>query len=316
MFVVPTHCHRLFTTTNRRWQVACNLVVACVVLFGTAHQLPAQDAGRHFLQTRNLSPGAIGRERLKRPGPVHGYFQPVEIHAPEGAQISVAMDGRFSKPQKKPLVAGMLIAHLYRLRVTNIPIPYQEGHEVYPTIEVIDRTYPPEGQRLRFPIVVDLTLADLRLATEGSLVERYIYLEDTHTAAPVADDPKEQGWFEAADDENPLEVADQLGRPVAIVRMGGRVPPLSGPTDSFLYGSPPIVKYPADAIPKSPKPLPPLPKPMVEPAAPAADGAPAAEQGAVRWLPNRGWAPQRSRITRVPNAAPPASPVIDGRRLR
>ncbi|MCG8586931.1 MAG: hypothetical protein MI757_19680 [Pirellulales bacterium] len=318
MSVVLTLSQRLFTSANRRWQVACILVVGCAVLASTARQLPAQDAGRHFLQTRNLSPGAIGRERLKRPGPVHGYFQPVEIHAPKGALVSVAMNGAFGKGQDKPIVAGMLIAHVYRLKVTNIPIPYQEGLEVYPTIEVIDRTYPPEGQRLRFPIMVDLTLADLRLATEGALVERYIYLEDTHTAAPVADSPTEQGWFEVADEENPLEVADQLGRPVAIVRMGGRVPPLSGPTDSFLYGSPPVETYPEDMLPKAPKPLPPLPKPKPKAEAPAADGGPAADAGAVRWLPNRGWTPERRRTTRLPFpfAIPSANSRQDSRRIR
>jgi hypothetical protein len=316
MSAVLTLCQRTFTTANLRWRVACILVVASMVLLSTTDRLPAQDSGRHFLQTRNLSPGAIGSERLKRAGPVHGYFQPVEIHAPDGARVSLAIDGSFAQPQKKTIVAGMLIAHVYRLRVTNIPIPFQEGLEVYPTIEVIDRTYPPQGGRLRFPIVVDFALEDLKLATEGSLVERYIYLEDAHTASPVADDPKEQSWFEAADDENPLEVADQLGRPVAIVRMGGRVPPLSGPTDSFLYGSPPLQVYPASAIPKGPKPLAPLPKPKpkVEPVAPAV--APAADRGAVRWLQNRFEYPQRRRTAQVPRISPSTPAAYGERRLR
>ena len=281
------------------------------VLLSAAARLPAQDARPHFLQTRNLSPGAIGRERLKRDGPVHGYFQPVEIHAPDGALISLAVDGSFDKPRKGPVVAGMLIAHVYRLRVTNIPIPFQEGLEVYPTIEVIDRTYPPHGQRLRFPIVIDMDLEDLQLATQGSLVERYIYLEDAHDAAPVASTPGEQGWFDAAESENPLEVADQLGRPVAILRMGGRVPPLTGPTDTFLYGSPPLEQYAKDAIPKPPAPLAPLPKPQVKPAEPA----PAA-QGAVRWLPQHSWFPLRKRTALEPRTNPSVGPTSAGSRLR
>jgi len=137
MFVVLTLCQRSSQTATCRWQVACILVVVLTVLLGTAGRLPAQDAGVHFLQSRDLSPGAIGRERLKRDGPVHGYIQPVEIHAPPGALVSVAVEGRFSEPQKTPIVAGMLISPIYRLRVTNISIPFKEGLEVYPTIEGI-----------------------------------------------------------------------------------------------------------------------------------------------------------------------------------
>jgi hypothetical protein len=291
------------------------MAVAWTVLLGTVRRLPAQDARPHFLQTRNLSPGAIGRERLKRDGPVHGYFQPVEIHAPSGALVSLAVDGGFDKPQETPIVAGMLIAQLYRLRVTNIPIPFQEGLEVYPTIEVIDRTYPPEGQRLRFPIVVDLSLDDLELATQGSLVERYIYLEDADSASGVADDPDEQSWFEVRDDENPLEVADQLGRPVAILRMGSRVPTLEGPSESFLYGSPPLELYSAADIPRAPQELPPLAKPQVEPAPKAP--APNANQGAVRWLPLGGPLPFRGRAAQARQADSAAQqPAALDRRLR
>ena len=229
------------------------------------------------------------------------------------------MDGRFSKQQKTPITAGMLISPLYRLRVTHIPIPFKEGTEVYPTIEVIDRTYPPKGQRLRFPIVVDLSLEDLHLASQGALVERYIYLEDAHTASPVADDPKEQSWFEIREGENPLEIADQLGRPVAIVRMGSRVPSLDGPDRSFLYGSPPITLYPASAIPRGLQPLPPLPKPEVKPALPMPAGVPMPDEGA-RFLPAGPWMPLfRNRMsTRPPVDLRPAHTTrpADDRRLR
>jgi len=41
--------------------------------------------------------------------------------------------------------------------------------------------------------------------------------------------------------DDPLEVADRLGRPVAIVRLGGRLPDAMGPDQRFLYGSPPVL---------------------------------------------------------------------------
>jgi hypothetical protein len=38
-----------------------------------------------------------------------------------------------------------------------------------------------------------------------------------------------------------LEVADRLGRPVAIIRLGGRLPDAGGPEAKFLFGSPPVL---------------------------------------------------------------------------
>jgi len=41
-----------------------------------------------------------------------------------------------------------------------------------------------------------------------------------------------------------LAMADALGRPVAILRLGARLPSnAAGPDEQFLYGCPPFVKY-------------------------------------------------------------------------
>ena len=43
-------------------------------------------------------------------------------------------------------------------------------------------------------------------------------------------------------------MADALGRPVAIVRLGARVPERADAIDmAFLFGCPPLVKYPPRA---------------------------------------------------------------------
>lgn len=170
-----------------------------------------------------------------------GYFQPVEIRAPDGALILTAVEGAFDKPRTAPLVVGMQLGAVYRLQVTQIP--NHPGLEVYPTVEVIDRLFPPPGEVWRFPIPIDLTQIELEMALEGKFVTRVIYLEDPERAIPVATDQGRQSWFEAAPGENPLEVADQLGRPMAILRMGGRVPDEKGPDRQFLFGSPPLLPY-------------------------------------------------------------------------
>jgi hypothetical protein len=149
-------------------------------------------------------------------------------------------------------MAGMLIGAVYRLRVMRIPL--HEGIEVFPTIEVIDRLYPPASQVWRFPIPIELTQQDLELAMVGKFVTRVIYLENPEIAVPVPQDPTEQHWFDIASGENPLEVADRFGRPVAILRIGGRLPidPLQ-PDPAFLFNSPPALRFvrPEPVVPQA-----------------------------------------------------------------
>jgi hypothetical protein len=213
-----------------------------VVFFGSclAASLRAEP-GVHFNHPDSLPPGAIGNEQLQRGGPLPGYFQPVEIRGPRGLVVTTAETGDFADPRPAPLVVGMMIGPVYRLRITQIP--NQEGLEVYPTIEVINRLYPPMGLEYKFPIPVELTQEELEMALDGRFVTRVIYLEEPYDALPVAQSPTDQSYFEAGDGENPLDVADALGRPMAILRMGARVPDSTGPDARFLYGSPPIMKW-------------------------------------------------------------------------
>ena len=53
-------------------------------------RLQAEDPPVHYHHAGILPPGAIGSQQLQRGGPLPGYFQPVEIKAPQGASISTA----------------------------------------------------------------------------------------------------------------------------------------------------------------------------------------------------------------------------------
>ena len=56
--------------------------------------------------------------------------------------------------------------------------------------------------------------------------------------------PDEQSYFEAGEGENPLDVADGLGRPMAILRIGRATARAADPPDeTFLYGSPPMLMW-------------------------------------------------------------------------
>ena len=213
----------------------------------------AQRANVHFHHAGESSPGAIGSRQLLRGGPWRGYVQPVEIKAPSGALVSLAAGGRFERPQPTPRRVGMTISPVYRFRVTNIP--RRPGLEVYPTLEILDRLYPPVGKAWRFPIVVELDQKELELALAGKYVTRVIYLEDPNFALPAATADQPQQWLRTRPHENPLEVADWFGRPVAILRIGSRLPMnVADPGERFLYGSPPWTKGPPQSSETVPAP--------------------------------------------------------------
>jgi hypothetical protein len=264
---------------RRRGSRDAGTMATCVLLcLGTAGVLFAEGPGVHYAYQGVMPPGAIGSRQLQRGGPLPGFFQPVEIKAPPGALISLAEAGQFGPPHQSAVRAGMLIGQVYRLRLMSIPL--HPGAEVFPTVEVIDRLYAPVDQQRRFAIPVELTQVDLQLAIQGKFVTRVIYLEDPQRALPVRQDHGEQNWFEVAPGRDPLAVADALGRPVAILRLGARLPD-QGPDANFFFGCPPYVLYPArkEASPKvepNLKILPPPPKqpaeaPLQEPAAKAVE---------------------------------------------
>ena len=240
-------CLAISNRLSRRAFAGAVLMVALLQL-GMAAMLQAQDTGVHYWHQGVMPPGAIGSRQLQRGGPLPGYFQPVEIKAPTGALVSVAVANQFDPAQEAPRRAGLLIGAVYRLRVTNIP--RSEGLEVYPTIEVIDRLYAPTDQQVRFAIPIELAQQDLELAMRGKFVTRVIYVEDTQNAVPVRTDAKTQLWFEAAPGQDPLAMADGLGRPVAILRMGARMPD-QGLDPGFFFGSPPWMAYPPRRVVQS-----------------------------------------------------------------
>jgi hypothetical protein len=221
------------------------MTVIVAVAFGAffASSAWSQEQKAHFYHGSVLPPGAIGSVRLARGGPLHGYFQPVEIKVPKGVLISMAEGGTFSEPEAKSTKVGLLVGSVYRLRAINIP--FQEGAEVFPTIELIDRVYPPKGRELDFPIPIEITAEDLQLAAAGKFVTRVIYLEDPKSIQASNNSiPGEQTWFDVAPGKDPLVEADILGRPVAILRLGGRVPQQAGrPSPRFLFGCPPLQRF-------------------------------------------------------------------------
>ncbi len=191
---------------------------------------------RHRILSDDAPPGSIGQARLQGRGPVACYFQPVALSGPPGTRFALP-DGAAFTAGVELLQAGLMIGGVYRFRITNMP--EFEGAELYPTVEVIDRTYPPPGLATRYPIRIDLDHEDFRAALNGQLVTRVIYLEDPQTATPIVQDQDTIRPLEILENQDALEVADQYGRPVAIVRIGSLVPPRSPELmPQFFFGYP------------------------------------------------------------------------------
>ena len=198
-------------------------MLLALLFVGTMPSLPllAQGPQAHWLHAGAMPPGAIGSQRLLRGGPLFGYTQSVAIESPAGIEVSTADGSAYYDPHEGRLLVGLQVGPVYRFRA--IGMPGYPGVEVFPTVELVDRLYPPPGKEHEFPLPVELTLEDLRLAAQGALVTRVVYVEDPQTALPL-EETNGQQRFDARAGDDPLVLADQLGRPVAIVRIGSRRP--------------------------------------------------------------------------------------------
>ena len=217
-------------------RLASAMVVCTVCVCATS--VYAQPRKAHALLHETDAPGRIGGLMAMRGGPAAGYFQGIQVRAPEGVFVAFAEGGAFDGGEPAPRSAGMLMGRVYRLKLWNIPL--HEAEELYPTIEIIDRTYPPADLAPRFPAIVEITEDDLQQALGGNLVAKVIYVEAPDRALPLKQAPGEQRWLDVSASESAMQVADELGRPIAILRMGGVTPGQQGPDDAFLFHSPPL----------------------------------------------------------------------------
>lgn len=223
--------------------IASPIVVCVAVISGLmSHQdvlgqgtmLPPAPA--HPLVNGHLPPGFVGNTRLQSQFPVAGYFQPIKLSGPTGTQFALPQGGSMASAEPN-LMAGLLIGNVYRFRITGIPDA--PGAELYPTLELIDRTYPPPGLATLYPIPVNLDQIDLDAALDGQMVTRVIYLEDQQSAAPLPSTADNAQAIDVAHYQDPLEIADRLGRPVAILRIGSLAPPASPELlPQFYFGYP------------------------------------------------------------------------------
>jgi hypothetical protein len=164
--------------------------------------------------------------------PQKPYYQPFRVDLPTSGEVAVFHSGGHHIPMHSAGMAGLLVGHVYRLRLSKLPeFP---GVEFYPTVEVLDRLHPPPGRELEFPVPLDFRPDELASAAEGGFLTKVVYLEQPELAAPntQADGLRTATLPPRA---NLLAESDRVGRPMAIIRLGSRVP--VGQPEPGFYGS-------------------------------------------------------------------------------
>ena len=233
---VPGQLTDILQKSKRRRHIAgalAALFLSVLVTTPAAAQVVPEYEGFSPLDSRH-SPGMAARFMDLGGRAQSGWFQPIRIDVEDGGEVSI-YHARPVQAQAftSPAQLGVIVGHTYRLRLRNLPeLP---GVELFPTIEVIGRLHPPNGQEHEYPIPVHIDRKDIDLAINGNLVTRVVYLEQPQFAAPFELDASTRNRdIEAA--ANALQEADRFGRPVLVLRLGGRLPSAQGEPLSF-YGS-------------------------------------------------------------------------------
>ena len=197
---------------------------------------PAYQPKNHDLAQGNLAPGVVADiARLSNPK-LQGHVQPVRVVAPAGSLVGVRTSGGYVQTGSSKTSVGLIVGPVYRFKVTNIA--NKPGVELYPSVEILNRLNPPAGLENEFPIEVVISQSDLEEAIAGRLVTKVIYLESRETALPHRHLPDKQPYFDIGGGEDPLRVAERLGSPMAIRRVGSRVPMPSDAGERFGFSAP------------------------------------------------------------------------------
>ncbi len=216
----------------------CSLLVIALTTdaFVSAQQYPAVD-GRQFPLNQMTPPGTAAQwaANVGRGRPVQ--FQPVRVSLPAAGTVTFYEAANRPIEAAAPAQVGLIVGNVYRLKVSgleNFP-----GVDFYPSIELMDRLHPPTGREEDFPIDFEFTEEEFEWAANGRLVTKVIYLEQPdRVPTTMLDSLQRIQTIEPS--RNVLAEADSLGRPMAIVRLGGRTPDPLRPDPQFFGPGGPI----------------------------------------------------------------------------
>ena len=212
------------------------LAVSVALTFTTlasAQQVAYPGLANSYVPFSQRSPsGAIGRTFTTVNPSLRGMLQTVQWDVPGDATVTTYAGGRsVDLAGTEPIAVE--VGHLHRFRVS-----FNDGlrqQDLFPSVELIDRLHPPEGRDAEFPVILELTDRDIEAYREGQMVTKVVYVQPRNadyispilTRLPTTLLPL---------DGNVIKEAILRGRPIAIVRLGGREP-MPGETDGAFFGS-------------------------------------------------------------------------------
>ncbi|MFM9960046.1 MAG: DUF11 domain-containing protein [Planctomycetaceae bacterium] len=222
------------------------LLLVCGALTNTAHAQLRDDVTPYPLMDHRVPPGKWG-DWVRTAGRVNGFeFQPIRVELPSEGKVTWFIGSRDEVKQaaQVKLAAGQL----YRVMLSDMPeFP---GIELFPSIEMLDRLHPPAGHADTFALPLTFTIDELEAAVEGRMVTKIVYIEQPQLALP----------FELTDNTsirtvnaqaNLIAEADKAGRPLALIRLGGRIPSINETRGAFFGNGAPVLS--SKASPKDPQ---------------------------------------------------------------
>jgi uncharacterized repeat protein (TIGR01451 family) len=208
-----------------------SLAAACVLNGGTTSAQERAGSALRPLMDHRVPPGTWS-DWVRASGRVAGLeFQSVRVELPSTGRVTWFL-GSAEETQEAAQVR-LAVGHTYRVRLSDMPeFP---GIELFPSIEMLDRLHPPLGHADTFPIPLTFTIEELEAVVEGRMLTKVVYLEQPQLALPfeLTTDTAVRG---VSAQSNLIEEADKAGRPLALIRLGGRLPTKSNTPGSF-YGS-------------------------------------------------------------------------------
>ncbi|MEZ6093901.1 MAG: hypothetical protein R3C03_06635 [Pirellulaceae bacterium] len=232
-----------FTIRTIQGSRFCSMLLLLVLCALPLASVFAQPSGnRHYFHGSNAAPGELAFQALLANPQWQQKVQPVKLVVPERAMVSIWNNGAFEDSTYQNPTVGLTIGPVYRFQVSALDQAQQIT--IYPTIELINQLNPPTGMESRFPIKVVLTEADLRAASSGRLIVKVVYLENPDTAMPYRQTADDQPFIYISETEDALRTAERLGRPMAVVRLGSRVPNADEMNAAYQFSGIPLTLFP------------------------------------------------------------------------
>ncbi|HEY1861480.1 MAG TPA: hypothetical protein VGG61_14055, partial [Gemmataceae bacterium] len=145
----------------------------------------------------------------------------VRFVGPKGMRVTFYQGGAAVRGFEVPVTVGLRPGYFYRVKMTGWGADPKTA--LYPTFEVrgsLALTKHLEAADYPAPAIFDAE--SLEHALSGTLVTKIVYVEHPDYAVPVATKSEEPLESAASPDRDPLSEARLMGRPVMIVRFGGK----------------------------------------------------------------------------------------------